>query len=221
MSEGNELQKGFARTIEDFANEHKTWGHRIARSDSVDVGDKFSALGFSASIVVPERTPAKEHIRLLNLAATQLKKTDIDTAIQYLRRALALAEAIDDWSNTTEWYLRLPLFLQQAGRMDEAVKEFDLLLNSWEKFSQTLSPQASELMREHAREIYLATIYDKLRLAWQRERNTTRAQEAAAACTIHRAEQDRIRPIIEAESKAEMDEYNRKRQLSGALRLER
>lgn len=164
VSESDELQQGLARTIDDFAKEHKAWGRRFARSDSVDVGEKLSALGFSASVVVPERTPAKEHIRLLNLAATQLKKTDIGTAIQYLRRARALGEAIDDWSNT----LRLPLFLQQAGRMDEAIKEFDLLLSIWEKFNKVLSPQASELMREHAREAYLATIYDKLRLAWQR-----------------------------------------------------
>lgn len=211
MSESDELRQGLARTIEDFAKEHKTWGRGLARSDSVDVGEKLSALGFSASIVVPERTPAKEHIRLLNLAATQLRKTDIGTAIQYLRRARALAEAIDDWSNTTEWYLRLPLFLQQAGRIDEAIKEFDVLLSNWEKFNQVISPQANELMREHAREVYLATIYDKLRLAWQREKNTTRAQEAAKACAVHRAEQDRLWPLIEAERKAEMDEYKRKR----------
>jgi hypothetical protein len=165
MSQSDELHQGLARSVEDFAQEHKAWERKPARFDRADMGKNLSGLGFSAAIVVPERTPAEEHLRLLNLAATRLKKKSINTAVQYLYRARALAEAIGGWSNTTEWYLRLPLFLQLAGRMDAAVKEFDMLLSSWRKFNQALSPQASTLMRDHAREVYLATIYDKLRLA--------------------------------------------------------
>jgi hypothetical protein len=187
---GDVLQAGLERSIEELTNEHRTWERKPAKIETSG----------STTTTWYESTPAEEHVRLLNLEATQLKESDIDLAIDYLRRARALALAIDA-VQTTEWHLRLPLFLQQAGRMDEAVDEFEILLAGFDRFG-TPNPQTSNLSKEYFRNVYLATVYDKLRLAWKREKNSAKTAEAQAKCELHRAEQQRLWLLLEAERAA-------------------
>lgn len=195
MSEAELRQADLQRPIDEFAQEHKAWTRRPVRVE--DAGsDQLAAVGLAAHVVLFERTPAEEHIRLLNIAATEHKKADIGQSIAYLRRSRALAAAIGAWSYPTEWYLRLPLFLQQAGRMSEALTEFQWLLTHFDCFKSGYS-QADELEIEHARHCYLATIYDKLRVAWKREKNAVKADEAKQNCVMHRSEQERIWGLIE------------------------
>lgn len=205
MSANDELTAvELAQTVEDFAQEHRAWVRKPIRVENVG-----SFPGATAEIVMYERTPAEEHVRRLNVAATALKKTDIGTAVEYLRRARALNDSIGDRSHPTEWYLRLPLFLQQAGRMDESLVEFEILLANTDRY--VVYPQMSALEIERSRHAYLGSVYDKLRLAWKRENNVAKSEEAQRLCDFHRGERERLEKMIEKERNARMKQYERER----------
>lgn len=97
-----------------------------------NVGD----VSFTAKLQVREKTEAEEHIRQLHLKATEIKKDDINTSIDCLQEAQLLLDEVDT-QYPISTYLRLPLFLQQADRMDEAEIIFKQLLDSrndkWDK----------------------------------------------------------------------------------------
>lgn len=101
----------------------------------------------------------KDHSTLHKEATQHKKDEEWDEAIQKLKAARKVAYG----SKTTypvRKHLRLPLYLQQAGRMDEAVKEFKKMLRG-----DYPSVPDSETMFWIQRGI----IYDKMRLAYQRE----------------------------------------------------
>jgi len=103
--------------------------------------------------------------KLLQKAAAEKKSGEIDDAIE------TLYEAYKEISRTSinygiNHFLRLPLYLQQANRTDEAWREFNRLLVEGYP-NQVRTPAL--LSMDHA------VIYDKMRLFLQREQ---RAQEA-------------------------------------------
>lgn len=111
-----------------------------------------------------------EAVMDIHKQATALKKTDINLAIDMLRNANAI---IDDsgggWS--IEPLLRLPMFLQLAGRFNEAVIEFDLLLKNAEKDAELYTPEnnRSESVVNGAIQFRLWAIYDKMRVAYKKQ----------------------------------------------------
>ena len=97
--------------------------------------------------------------------ATKYKKDNIDMAIDYLKKAyVEIAKTETEYSINT--FLRLPLFLQAAGRTQEALDEFNKLLQNGYP-NQNRIP---ELIPMHE-----SQIYDKLRLFWQREKQPIKA----------------------------------------------
>lgn len=84
-------------------------------------------LSFTATVSVRERTADEERVRQLHLRATELKKSDIEAAAMCLCEAQAIARREQLVGYPFDWWLRLPVFLQQAGRMQEATEEFDLI----------------------------------------------------------------------------------------------
>lgn len=101
--------------------------------------------------VIGQKTPAEQKIWELNHKASQLKDSDINAAIACLAEAQVIRPTVSCQYPILE-YLRLPVFLQQAGRMAEAEEEFKKLLNLF------------NCGHEHAK------IYDKMRLTYQREK---------------------------------------------------
>lgn len=98
--------------------------------------------------------------------ATQKRDAgDIGAAIDLLRTAYSkiVSASVSYPVNT---FLRLPLYLQEAGRTDEAWKEFESLLTHG--FPNQLS-NPEVLPMEHSQ------IYDKIRLFLQRETQFDRA----------------------------------------------
>lgn len=92
--------------------------------------------------------------------ATEYKKAgDLNRAIATLRKAYA-GIAAGGISYPVETFLRLPMYLQAAGRRDEAWAEFMRLLE--EGYPNQPPHDASRWMDR-------ATIYDKMRLFLQRE----------------------------------------------------
>ena len=86
--------------------------------------------------------------------------------------------------------VRLPLFLQRAGRIDDALTEFERLIRETPLRVAHFIPRASE--RECIEHADLAVIYDKMRLALKREKRLPEASKAEAAASRHREENQRL-----------------------------
>lgn len=93
--------------------------------------------------------------------ATELKNENINQAIEQLR-GFQIHAASGQVIYPVECFLRLPLYLQTAGRRDEA----------WEEFYQLLKNGCpNEPADLDIRLISKSTIYDKMRLFLQRDKN--------------------------------------------------
>jgi len=96
---------------------------------------------------------------LLKQATIKKNTGDLDGAIKLLKEAY---EELDKSSMlySIQTYLRLPLYLQEAGRKDEAWGEFNSLIlrvNSKPRYSAEVTPMEQSI------------IWDKMRLFLQRE----------------------------------------------------
>ncbi len=96
---------------------------------------------------------------LLKQATVKKNAGDLDGAIKLLKKAY---EELDKSSMmySIQTYLRLPLYLQEAGRNDEAWGEFNRLIlwvNSKPRYSAEVTPMEQSI------------IWDKMRLFLQRE----------------------------------------------------
>ena len=110
-----------------------------------------------------------EKIAELNRRATQFKDAkEWDKAIECLQKAQLRMKKSPTWNPIESW-LRLPLFLQQAGRFDEAMEQFDWLLgevDEWHAVGYSHRPKSvQKKLANAAREIILG----KIELAKRRE----------------------------------------------------
>lgn len=139
----------------------------------------------------PHRIEADE---LLKKATALKAKGDWSGAIKCLRKAYAaLGDDIVNYSAETS--LRLPLFLQQAGRFDEAMQEFNRLLSEVEpRLSKGFNHQTG-LVRAMLAHAWYAAIYDKMQLACRRERLPERADEYSDIAESHRQKHARLMKV--------------------------
>lgn len=131
---------------------------------------KTDGLSFSFSTSIRENTAEEEEAKKLLKEATKLKdQKDLESAILCLRKAYDLmADSSISYSTTT--YLRLPLYLQQAGHFEESIDEFETLLNETpDKIARELS-HISKTNQKGLSYMSYSTIYDKMRLVYQREK---------------------------------------------------
>lgn len=153
------------------------------------------------TVTVQVNPPDEEFTRLSREATEAKKANDWDRAIDCLRQIKERVLANGDFPSCT----RLPLFLQQAGRFDEAMEEFNLLIHQTKpridrEFSHALpyarrSVVASSLMR----------IYDKMRLACQREKRHDDADRYARLYEQHHALWVKLKPFALAEQKKKFE----------------
>lgn len=112
-----------------------------------------------------ENMPATE---LLKLATSYKYDGDVKEAIRCLR--FFKKKPHDETSGIPiSSHLRLPLYLQEAGFFDEAMKEFNDLLRGVDSYVDDVfnhQPLKIRRMLAHARNY---SIYDKMRLACERE----------------------------------------------------
>ncbi len=145
------LKKGWKNLKKDEQKEHRS---KYTRVGEKQVSITTHGIRLETEILVREPTEAEQRIRELHKQATRYKGNNWEKAITCLREAQQLMPTVITEYPVSQ-YLRLPLFLQQAGRMKEAKKEFEKLLDM-EMFSHP-----------HL----VATVYDKMRLAYQREKD--------------------------------------------------
>lgn len=99
-----------------------------------------SGVSLKYEVSVREKTASEERSSELLKEATQKKSDkDLDGAITCLRKAYKLMSH-SNISYPIETYLRLPLYLQQAGHYNESIAEFEKLLsNSQAKIAKEFS----------------------------------------------------------------------------------
>lgn len=123
--------------------------------------------------------------RLLREATAAKDSGDMDTAIESLEKAVA-AMYNSPVSYPIETWLRLPLYLQQAKRMDEALAIFHTLIAETEIRIQRNFGHLSKSKRKPFYHNELATIYDKMRLACKREKMLDEAERYADESKKHK-----------------------------------
>jgi len=97
--------------------------------------------------------------RLLKEASQKKRNGDFDGAIALLEAAYKELDR-HSWSSPIEVYLRLPLYLQESGKKDEAWGEFNRLV-LWVNSKPRYSPEVTPME--------LSAIWGKMRLFLQRE----------------------------------------------------
>lgn len=109
-------------------------------------------------------------ISVLHRDATKLKDLgEWDKAIDALQEAQELMRKSDEL-HTMESWLRLPIFLQQGGRFDEAMQEFNRLLGEVDSRTAQEYSHHPEFMQHGATHHRRAAIYNKMKVACRRQK---------------------------------------------------
>jgi tetratricopeptide (TPR) repeat protein len=158
-------------------------------------------------------------ISRLNKEATRYKGVgDLEAAIASLRKAKRLR-----WKTGTSFpiktWLRLPLFLQKVGRMEEAMAEFQDLLSQVQPEVQRFFSHQPTLVREMLAHAMEAVIYGKMRLACEREKRTEDATRYAGLADLHWSEHKILFDKDQARKQREYEERQRQREARGKRRI--
>ena len=102
-----------------------------------------------------------------------------DDAISTLRKAYAILGDDIYVNYPIETALRLPLYLQQAGRYEEAQQEFQRLLSSVDERTAIAFSHVSKAEQRNFAQINREQILDKMRLAEKREQKRKAKKSSA------------------------------------------
>jgi len=133
-------------------------------------------------------------IAALHKEATQNKGKDWPTAIAALQKSAVLDAAHSRWNDMTRM-VRLPTFLQQAGRFDEAMAEFERLIARVPVYVQEHAVIGNELARSATLHREYEILYDKMRLACKREKQHEQAEGYAQKSAVHRQALDGLKDL--------------------------
>jgi hypothetical protein len=139
-------------------------------------------------------------ISALHKEATRLKGKDWPAAISALEKATILDAAHNRWNDMTRM-VRLPTFLQQAGRFDEAMAEFERLIDRVPIYVQEHSGTDNELARSATLHREYEVLYDKMRLACKREKHTEQAEKYAQKSAVHKQALSDLKEIRKSKRK--------------------
>jgi hypothetical protein len=118
---------------------------------------------FFRTLLGDDLTPNRQPIdssELLRNATAEKARDNINAAIELLKRFWE-EEPFGSSGFGVEAYLKLPMYLQQAGQSDEAWRTLKTLLNDYGLSDAKQNEQIVPMAR--------SVIYDKMRLFWQRE----------------------------------------------------
>lgn len=142
----------------------------------------------------------------LHRMATQFKENkDWEGALACLMRAkyysVTIGPAIDVQS-----LLRFPLFLQQAGKFEEAKYELQELYDNAEAFAkqQIIGLHHNQaLYQRKFKALYLAYLFDKARLIYKRQKLLPQAEEFAQTSQTYQTEAKYIDELLEKQYQIE------------------
>ncbi|WP_171694570.1 hypothetical protein [Methylomonas sp. ZR1] len=175
----------------------------------IQPGEKIGATIATSNIVIT-KNPIDERIAALHREATQHKVFDWDAAVACLQEANDLMRRHGGIYDIERW-LRLPVFLQQAGRFQEAMQVFNQLLNDVEpRVRAEFSHTSPTTINKHIH-LHYQKIYDKMRMACKREKRLEEATQFGAMSLKHGEQAQALQPIIDSERDAERKAYEEKR----------
>lgn len=167
----------------------------------------------SLALSVQVSPPEAERVFALGREATEFKQNKRwPEAVDCLVRQRAIAQDCSQGLDMPT-LLRLPLFLQQAGRFEEALAEFERLAKDAEALvASWISPSSSEATRALMIAIDRQRVYDKARVACKREKRSdleahyrSLAEELAAAVDLLQEVVDRERARDSQEARDDLD----------------
>lgn len=153
--------------------------------------------GLVASVIFRE-DPVDAHIAALHREATEHKNVNWDEAIRCLTEANALTRQRYGHCGI-ERGLRLPLFLQQAGRFKEVMNEFETLLNEVKPSVHQDFSHCSPLVKERIIHAGYQQIYDKMRLACKRQKLPDEAKRYQLLAEEHKEKLEELNALSEYE----------------------
>jgi tetratricopeptide (TPR) repeat protein len=173
--------------------------------------EKIGQTGLTATMVI-NKNPIDERIAALHREATQHKESNWAAAIACLQDASDLMRRHNSHYVLDRW-TRLPVFLQQAGRYEEAMQEFQRLLSEVkarvEKEAESVTLPSYRRKLEHQN---FEHIYDKMRMVCKREKLPDKALEYQTLAEKHRMIVDELSALLEIERKAEYEAFLARRE---------
>lgn len=140
--------------------------------------------GLTATMSIT-KNPIDERIAALHREATQHKGDDWNAAIACLQEASDLMRRHGGYYGFDRW-TRLPVFLQQAGRFDEAMREFERLLSEVEdRVKNEGSDRSTPASIQKYIHLNYQQIYDKMRMVCKRQKLLDKAAEYQALTEKH------------------------------------
>jgi len=163
-----------------------------------------------------QHSPQNIKIQQLNKEATQLKKYgNISAAIENLKQVHSLM--LDSPCHSIEAWLRLPKFLQAAGRFDEAVRVLEDVIGY--AIDDKLNPIPENALGacEHAKEALkhrnLVNLYKGKQLVCKRENRLDLVADCEEKVRYHAGESARLKPIVEQEINERSEKYRARREV--------
>lgn len=155
--------------------------------------------------------PADELLSELGRRATQHKRDKNWTAaIECLAMQRTRAQHLDV-RLSVDTLLRLPLFLQQAGRFDDAMAEFERLLDQVEDLTTwDLGEKTTPARQAYWAAIGRGKIYDKIRVAAKREKHQDLVDEYAGLCNSEHEITAALLVVVQKEWELERGEYQKR-----------
>lgn len=182
------------------------WSKKKRDTQSIGCGP----LELSYSIQV-YKSPTSERIAALHREATTHKDMNWPAAVTCLQEAVSLMRehpgnyVLDRWT-------RLPVFLQQAGRFEEAMQEFEKLLSEVEgRVKQEGPDSASAAWLEYMVNLNNQKIYDKIRMVCKREKRRDDAARYGALSKQYAERYFELRAIVDQEREAERLAYDERK----------
>ena len=205
------------------------FAHELGNLTRIKKGRSYQLFGPSYSVAVsPEQTlghvgqitltssfeirrnPLHDRIAALSREATTHKDVNWDAGVVCLQEAAQLMRNSDYYDMNK--MLRLPVFLQHAGRFEEAVQEFERLLAEAKPMAQkemanTDLPTAA---KRHTH-LYYLRIYDKMRMVCKRQKLKDKAEEYRVLSEKHKLVYDELTRVVDIERQTQRDAYEARR----------
>lgn len=162
-----------------------------------------------------------EPLQVGSLSLQSSVTVERDEVLAELNRLATDAKAANDWPRavgllqqakrhlgTAYQDTRLAMYLQQAGRFDEAMKEFDWLLSMVPAQCDASTVPMSAAYRRYRIALLNAAIHNKIRIAASREKRVDLVSRHQVLYEEYEAETAKLKPVIEREWKKERATYS-------------
>lgn len=157
------------------------------------------------------RNDNDQKISELNKQATQYSSSDINKAIECLEVVWELIpNAMMNYG--AKGYVRLPKFLQQAGRFDEAKQKFNelILLADYHAEQASKTHDLKEFYCPFCKELFLSEVYDAMRIVYKREKLMEDVEHFKKLSEFHYQESQKYGEQLDGARKKQLDQHRKK-----------